>query len=192
MLIDAVADRVATAHLLSDLIAQIGAAAQMVTGVLGSGGKVLFFGNGGSAATAEHLAAELVGRFLRERPGLPALALTAGSSTITALGNDYGFANLFARQITALGAPGDVAVAMSASGTSPNVISGVAAARAAGLATIGLSGCGSAELATQVDQAIVIPTQQTALVQEAHLAVGHMICAVVDAALAPDNMGGQG
>ena len=113
-------------------------AAAVITKCLRAGGKLLFFGNGGSAADAQHLAAEFVGRFVRERAGLPAIALTTDSSILTAVGNDYGFEQIFARQVQALGRAGDVAIAISTSGNSPNVIEGVKAAKKGGLSTIGL------------------------------------------------------
>jgi len=148
---------------------------------LKSGGKVLFFGNGGSAADAQHLAAEFVGRFVRERAGLPAIALTTDSSILTAVGNDYGFEQLFARQIQALGEPGDVAVAISTSGNSPNVLEGVREARKHNLKTIGLTGKDGGVLAQQADVAIIIPSTNTARIQECHIAIGHIFCELVDA-----------
>jgi D-sedoheptulose 7-phosphate isomerase len=145
------------------------------------GGKVLFFGNGGSAADAQHLAAEFVGRFVRERAGLPAIALTTDSSILTAVGNDYGFEQVFARQIHALGRPGDVAVAISTSGNSANVLEGVKEARKRKLKTIGLTGKDGCALAQQSDVAITIPSTSTARIQECHIAIGHLFCELVDA-----------
>ena len=156
-------------------------AALLITGCLRNGGKVLFFGNGGSAADAQHLAAELVGRFVRERAGLPAIALTTDSSILTAVGNDYGFEQVFARQIQALGRPGDVAVAISTSGNSANVLEGVKEARKRNLKTIGLTGTGGGALAQQADVAITIPSTSTARIQECHIAIGHLFCELVDA-----------
>jgi D-sedoheptulose 7-phosphate isomerase len=156
-------------------------AALLITGCLRNGGKVLFFGNGGSAADAQHLAAELVGRFVRERAGLPAIALTTDSSILTAVGNDYGFEQVFARQIQALGRPGDVAVAISTSGNSANVVEGVKEARKRNLKTIGLTGTGGGALAQQADVAITIPSTSTARIQECHIAIGHLFCELVDA-----------
>src|SRR5437764_2635737 len=123
-----------------DCSAFIFEAADLITTCLRAGGKLLFFGNGGSAADAQHLAAEFVGRFVRERAGLPAIALTTDSSILTAVGTDYGFDQIFARQVQALGRPGDVAIAISTSGNSPNILEGVKAARKANAKTIGLSG----------------------------------------------------
>jgi len=149
------------------------------------GGRALCFGNGGSAADAQHLAAELGGRFERERPGLPALALTSNSSDLTAIGNDYGFEQVFARLVRAHGRPGDVAVAISTSGNSPNVLAGVAEARAAGLSSVGLTGKGGGQLAAAVDVAVVVPSHVTARVQECHIAVIHALCELVDEQLFP-------
>ncbi len=156
-------------------------AALLITRCLRNGGKVLFFGNGGSAADAQHLAAEFVGRFVRERAGLPAIALTTDSSILTAVGNDYGFEQVFARQIQALGRPGDVAVAISTSGNSANVLEGVKEARKRKLKTIGLAGKDGGALAQRADVAITIPSTSTARIQECHIAIGHLFCELVDA-----------
>src|SRR4029079_555757 len=131
-------------------------AASLITACFGSGGKLLFFGNGASAADAQHLAAEFVGRFVRERAGLPAIALTTDSSILTAVGHDYGFDQIFARQVQALGCPNDVAIAISTSGNSPNIIEAVKAARKGYLKTIGLSGKDGGLLATEADVVITI------------------------------------
>ncbi|SRR5947208_6105656 len=156
-------------------------AALLITRCLRNGGKVLFFGNGGSAADAQHLAAELVGRFVRERAGLPAIALTTDSSILTAVGNDYGFEQVFARQIQALGRAGDVAVAISTSGNSANVLEGVKEARKRKLKTIGLTGKDGGALAQRADVAVTIPSTSTARIQECHIAIGHLFCELVDA-----------
>ena len=173
----------ATAEACAPAIAR---AAELVCDALGGGRRLLAFGNGGSASDAQHLAAELTGRYERERPGLPALALTANTSDLTAIGNDYGFDELFARLVRAQGRAGDVAVAISTSGNSRNVLGGVDAARAAGLATIGLCGRGGGKLATAVDVAIVVPSDVTARIQEAHIAVIHLLCELVDRTLFPE------
>jgi D-sedoheptulose 7-phosphate isomerase len=173
----------ATAEACAPAIAR---AAERVCDALGGGRRLLAFGNGGSAADAQHLAAELTGRYERERPGLPALALTANTSDLTAIGNDYGFDELFARLVRAQGRAGDVAVAISTSGNSRNVLGGVEAARAAGLATIGLCGRGGGKLAAAVDVAIVVPSDITARIQEAHIAVIHLLCELVDRTLFPE------
>jgi len=156
-------------------------AAMLIARCLQSGNKLLLFGNGGSAADAQHLAAEFVGRFVRERAGLPAIALTTDSSILTAVGNDYGFEQVFARQIQALGRPGDVAVAISTSGNSANVLEGVKEARKRKLETIGLTGKDGGALAQRADVAITIPSTSTARIQECHIAIGHLFCELVDA-----------
>jgi len=155
-------------------------AADLITMCLQGDGKLLFFGNGGSAADAQHLAAEFVGRFVRERAGLPAIALTTDSSILTAVGNDYGFDQIFARQIQALGRPGDVAIAISTSGNSLNVLEGVKEARKRKLKTIGLTGKDGGLLAQQTNVAIMVPSTSTARIQECHIAIGHLFCELVD------------
>jgi D-sedoheptulose 7-phosphate isomerase len=166
--------------------ARIAEAGQLLASRLRAGGRVLACGNGGSAADAQHLAAELAGRFDRERPALPALALTANSSDLTAIGNDYGFDRVFARLVEAHGRPGDVLVAISTSGNSPNVLAAVECARAAGLASIALVGKGGGRLAGLADVAIVVPSDVTARVQECHIAAIHVLCELVDAELFPE------
>src|SRR5438874_2036356 len=159
-------------------------AAGLIIMCLRAGGKLLFFGNGGSAADAQHLAAEFVGRFVRERAGLPAIALTTDSSILTAVGNDYGFDQIFARQVQALGRPGDVAIAISTSGNSPNIIEGVKAARKGYLKTIGLSGKDGGLLAAEADVVITIASTSTARIQECHITIGHLLCELTEEALA--------
>jgi D-sedoheptulose 7-phosphate isomerase len=155
-------------------------AASLISSCLQSGGKLLLFGNGGSAADAQHLAAEFVGRFLLERRALPAIALTTDSSILTAVGNDYGFEQVFARQIQALGRPGDIAIGISTSGNSPNVLEAMKTARSQGLRTIGLSGRDGGALAQAVDIAIVVKSDHTAQVQECHIAIGHLLCELTE------------
>ena len=161
---------------------QVAAAANALVGCFRAGGKVLLFGNGGSAADAQHMAAELVGRFLLERRALPAIALTTDTSALTAIANDFGFEQVFARQIEALGRRGDVAVAISTSGRSPNVLAAVRAASAAGLRTIGIVGPGASELERLVDLPVVVAAEGPAL-QEGQLTVEHALCEIVEAAL---------
>jgi D-sedoheptulose 7-phosphate isomerase len=158
-------------------------AAFVISQCLQAGGKLLFFGNGGSAADAQHLAAEFVGRFVRERDGLAAIALTTDSSILTAVGNDYGFDQIFARQIQALARPGDAAVAISTSGNSPNILEGVRAARKANAKTIGLSGRDGGALAKEVDLAITVASSNTARIQECHIGIGHLLCELTDEGL---------
>jgi rfaE bifunctional protein nucleotidyltransferase chain/domain len=162
-------------------------AALALVGALGAGGKLLAFGNGGSAADAQHVAAELIGRFEVTRASLPAIALTTDSSALTAIANDFGFEAVFARQVEGLGRPGDVALGISTSGTSPNVLAGIGAARERGLVTIGLCGAPGCPLCAAVDVAIAAPAGPTALVQEAHLAVEHALCRAVDRLLFADD-----
>ncbi len=163
--------------------ARIAEAAEIVIETFRAGGKLLAFGNGGSAADAQHLAAELAGRFEKERPGLPALALTTNSSDVTAIGNDYGFGQVFVRLVEAHGRQGDVAVAISTSGRSENVNAAVSAAKQRGMRTIGLVGKGGGKLAGLVDVAIVVPSDSTPRIQESHIAVIHVFCELVDAEL---------
>jgi D-sedoheptulose 7-phosphate isomerase len=150
--------------------------AKLVGDTVAGGRTVFFCGNGGSAAEAQHLATELVVRFVRDRKALPALALTTDGSLLTAAGNDYGFKRVFARQIEALGRRGDLLVAMTTSGRSPNIIEAVRAARAGGLRVAGMTGQAGAAFARRCDVALVVPTTDTARIQEAHLFVGHLCC----------------
>ena len=155
-------------------------AASVMLQSLRSGGKLLFFGNGGSAADAQHLAAEFVGRFIKERRGLAAVALTTDSSILTAIGNDYGYDRVFSRQIEALGKPDDVAIGISSSGNSPNIVDAMRQARKQNLKTIGLSGRDGGALAKCVDVPIVVACPSTARVQECHIAIGHLLCELVE------------
>lgn len=146
-------------------------------------GRTLFFcGNGGSAAEAQHFAAELVGRFARERRALPAIALTTDSSILTSVGNDYGFERVFARQIEALGRRGDLLVALTTSGRSPSIVAAVVAARVKGMRVIGLTGAGGGAFARRCDLGLVVPSRETPRVQEVHLVVGHLCCERAEAA----------
>ena len=166
--------------LLATHVELIERAAQAIYDSLAKKGKILFFGNGGSAADSQHLAAEFVGRYEKERRALAAIALTTDTSILTAVGNDYGFEKIFERQVEALGAPGDVAVALSTSGQSKNVILGLRRAKAMGLYTIGFSGRGGGDLAKEADLSILIPSQKTSRIQECHLQIGHILCERVD------------
>ena len=161
-------------------VAAVTAAADRIAACLRDGGKVILFGNGGSAADATHIAAELVGRFLLERRALPALSLSDNASAVTAIGNDYGYEQVFARQIEALASSGDVALAISTSGRSPNVLAGVAAAQSSGLATIGLTGADGGPLRAAVDICIEVPSDATPRIQEAHMVVAHILCELVE------------
>jgi D-sedoheptulose 7-phosphate isomerase len=147
---------------------------------------VLLFGNGGSASDAQHVAAELVGRFARERAPLPAIALTTDTSALTAIANDYGFEEVFARQVRALGRPGDVAVAISTSGNSPNVLRGAEAAREMGMTVVALTGAGGGALAAASDLCVNVPSDDTPRIQECHLTVEHVLCEAVENFLFPE------
>ncbi|HUB01922.1 MAG TPA: D-sedoheptulose 7-phosphate isomerase, partial [Terriglobales bacterium] len=147
------------------------------------GNKILFFGNGGSAADAQHLAAELSGRFLKERRSLPGLALTTNTSVLTAIGNDYSFDEVFARQVRGIGSGGDIAFAITTSGNSPNVLRAVEAAREKGLVTIGLTGGTGEKLRKAVEMCICIPSDETPRIQEGHILTGHILCELIEEAL---------
>jgi D-sedoheptulose 7-phosphate isomerase len=162
---------------------RVTAVADLVVGALRDGGKVLFFGNGGSAADATHLAAELVGRFRLERAPLPALSLTDNASSVSAIGNDYSYEEVFARQLAALGRPGDVAIALSTSGTSANVVAGLSAARQLGLRTVALTGEAGGGAGDEAELCLRMPTRDTARVQECTMLVGHTVCELVESAL---------
>jgi D-sedoheptulose 7-phosphate isomerase len=173
-------------RLISRCLPQLSAAAEALVSAYCRGHKALFFGNGGSAADAQHLAAEFVGRYLRERRPLPALALNANSSAVTAIGNDYGFDQVFARQIQALAAPGDVAVGISTSGNSPNVVEGILCARKLGLITIALTGSTGGRLRELTDILIAVPSDETPRIQECHILVGHALAEAVEHAIASE------
>ncbi len=161
---------------------QIGAASAAIIKTLRAGGQVFFFGNGGSASESQHLAAELVGRFKEDRRPLAAIALTDNIASLTAIGNDYSYAQVFSRQIEGLGKRGDVAVGLSTSGRSPNVIAALAAAHRRGLFTVGLTAGEGGTMPGVCDLCIRVPSRTTARIQEAHLLIGHTICELVDAA----------
>jgi len=149
-----------------------------------AGNKVLFFGNGGSAADAQHLAAEFVNRFMLERPPLPAIALTTDSSVLTSIGNDYGYVEVFAKQVKALGREGDVAIALSTSGNSPNVLRAVEVCKKAGIVTVGLTGGDGGKLGAMVDHHLrVSASRLSPRIQETHITIGHVICELVDCKL---------
>lgn len=158
-------------------------AAESMAQAMTSGRKVLAFGNGGSAADAQHFVAELVNRFQMERPPLPAVSLTTDTSTLTSIANDYHFDEVFVRQIKALGIEGDVALGISTSGRSPNVIKALAAARSRGMITVGLSGAGAGEMAPLCDILINVPSDETPRIQEAHAVVVHLLCEMIDTKL---------
>lgn len=171
------------------IAAQLVDAVALSVAALRDGRKMLFAGNGGSAADAQHWAGELVSRFYYDRPGLAAIALTTDSSILTAIGNDYGYDYTFARQVEALGQSGDVFVAISTSGNSPNIIRAAEAARARGLHVIGFTGAGGGKLASLSDPCFHIPSTETPRIQEGHEFVGHMLCALIEAQMYPRDGG---
>lgn len=164
-------------------LAQVTDAAGAIASALAGGRKLLAFGNGGSAAEAQHLVAELVNRFNLERPPLPALALTTDSSVLTSIANDYKFEDIFSKQIKALGMDGDVALGISTSGNSPNVIKGLGAARSRNMVTIGLTGRDGGDMLSLCDLLIRVPSDETARIQEVHNLVSHLVCELVDTIL---------
>jgi len=168
------------------VIASICEIAARLERCLRAGGKILLAGNGGSAADALHIAGELVGRLYFDRAPLPAIALAANAAVLTALGNDYGFEQVFERQVRALGRPGDALIALSTSGRSPNILTAVAAAKELGLVTIAFTGAGSGPLASACDLALRVPSTATPLIQQVHMAAAHAICEIVEAALFGD------
>lgn len=163
-----------------EAIAQIG---QAMVQAYRSGKKVLLFGNGGSAADAQHIAAELVGRYYRERPPLAAEALTVNSSSLTAISNDYSYDQVFLRQLQALGVAGDIAIGITTSGRSSNVITALEAARQKGMVTVALTGANGERLRVLVDYCIRVPATDPARIQEAHIMIGHILCEIVEESL---------
>ena len=161
----------------ADLLIQV---VRMIVDAFKGGNKVFLFGNGGSAADAQHIAAEFVNRFLIERPPLPALALSTDTSVLTSISNDYGYVDSFAKQIKALGKRGDVAIGISTSGSAANVIKAVKVAKEMGLKTVGLAGNDGGELAKGVDIALIVASPVTPRIQEVHITIGHVICEMVD------------
>jgi D-sedoheptulose 7-phosphate isomerase len=164
----------------TELLSTVAKVSQTLLGAFRQGNKALLFGNGGSAADAQHIAAEFVGRFAFDRPALPALALSVNSSSITAIGNDYGFERVFSRQLEALGRPGDVAIGISTSGTSANVLNALSTARKMKLHTVILTGLSGGTLKDKVDYCIGVPARETPRIQECHILIGHIISELVE------------
>lgn len=162
------------------LPAAIIAVGQVLMRAIQGGGKIMLCGNGGSAADAQHIAAELIGRFKKERRAFAALALTTDSSILTCIGNDYSFEDIFARQVAGMAKSGDVLVAISTSGNSPNVLKAVDEARSAGCVTVALGGRGGGKLASLCDHSIVVPSDETPRIQEMHIMIGHMLCDLLE------------
>lgn len=169
--------------IIGEMVGDVAKISEAVVDCYQGGGKVVLFGNGGSASDAQHIAAEFVGRFELERRPLPAIAFTTDTSILTALGNDYGFETVFSKQVEAIVEEGDVVIGISTSGDSPNVLDGIQKARTKGAVTVGMTGEKGEKLAGIVDMAFMAPTNSTARIQEAHIAVLHIICNVVEKAL---------
>ena len=166
-----------------EVVSAIARVSEILVEALAKGNKALLFGNGGSAADAQHIAAEFVGRFAFDRPALPALALSVNTSCVTAIGNDYGFDLVFSRQLEALARRGDVVIGITTSGNSPNVIQAMATARKMGLHTVALTGCTGGKLKKAVDYCICVPSDQTPRIQECHILIGHIISELVEQSL---------
>ncbi len=164
-------------------VAQIAQAGQLLANALGQGRKLIWFGNGGSATQSQHMAAEFIGRFKADRRSLPSISLTENMASITAIGNDYAFEQIFSRQLEGLAQPGDVALGLSTSGNSGNVLRGMRRAKELGVGTIGLTGGTGGQMRTLCDVCICVPSSITARIQEAHLTIGHILCSLVEDAL---------
>jgi len=164
----------------TDVVMTVAKVSEVLVKALKQGNKALLFGNGGSAADAQHIAAELVGRFAFDRPALAALALSVNSSCVTAIGNDYGFDQVFSRQLEALARPGDIAIGISTSGNSSNVVNAMLTARKLGLHTIALTGQSGGNLRSNVDHCICVPSNETPRIQECHILIGHIISELVE------------
>jgi D-sedoheptulose 7-phosphate isomerase len=173
------------------LVSEIAAVADLAVATLRAGNKILLCGNGGSAADAQHIAAEFVVRFTVNRPALPAIALTVDTSTLTACGNDFGFDQIFARQVQALGRPGDLLIGISTSGNSPNVLLALEAARTAGLFTVGLTGLTGGKMPLYCDHLLCAPSSRTQNIQEAHILIGHILCGLIEQSLFPEHFAQQ-
>jgi D-sedoheptulose 7-phosphate isomerase len=164
----------------AEVVSVIAKVSELLVDTVDNGNKVLLFGNGGSAADAQHIAAEFVGRFAFDRPALPALALSVNTSCVTAIGNDYGFDLVFSRQIEALARPGDMAIGISTSGNSSNVLHGLSTARKMGLCTVALTGCAGGKLKNAAEYCICAPSNETPRIQECHILIGHIISELVE------------
>jgi D-sedoheptulose 7-phosphate isomerase len=176
----------------AETLATIARVSEVLIESFQTGHKVLLFGNGGSAADAQHIAAEFVGRFAFDRPPLPALALSVNTSCVTAIGNDYGFDLVFSRQIEALGHRGDVAIGISTSGNSPNVLQGFSAARRMGLQTVAFTGGSGGKLKDAADHCICAPSKETPRIQECHILIGHVISELVEQTIFHEHSGVSG
>ena len=188
-IVSEIQDSIAVKEQLAGGAAQLIAdAARLIIATMRNGGKLIVFGNGGSAADAQHLSAELVGRYRQDRKAFPAIALTTDSSAMTSISNDYGFDAIFSRQLEALGKPGDVVVAISTSGNSPNVLQALATAKKIGIASIALTGKSGGKLRNSVDVCLCMPSDSTPRIQEAHGLVIHILSGLIETALTSEGM----
>ena len=172
------------AELPKPQLARIAEAGELMAAALNAGRKIIWFGNGGSATQSQHMAGEFVGRFQRERRSLPSISLTENMASVTAIGNDYAFEQIFSRQLEGLAQPEDVAVGLSTSGNSPNVLEGLRKANALDVRTVGLTGHAGGQMTSLCDVCICVPSTVTARIQEVHLTIGHLLCALVEETLA--------
>ena len=179
-------EHISVARAMESLEPMIAEAGQICADALRSGKRIYLCGNGGSAADAQHIAAELIGRFVGERRSLPAIALTTDTSALTAIGNDYGYEQVFSRQVEGLAEEGDVLIAISTSGNSSNILKAVEVARERGSRVIGMSGKSGGDLHTAVDLSLVVPSDVTARIQEMHIVIGHLLCALIECHLEID------
>ncbi len=166
---------------LQENLPQLIAIIKLIADAFENGNKILLFGNGGSAAEAQHLAAELVNRFLMERPPLPAIALSTDTSILTSIGNDYSFSEIFSKQVAALGKEGDIAIGISTSGNSANVIRAIEVAKEMDIETVALTGNDGGDLAKVADYSLIVSSNSTPCIQEVHMAIGHILCEMVEA-----------
>ena len=178
-----ITEHVETILLLENISNEIKLAAEMAIDCLKNNNKILLFGNGGSAADAQHIAAELVGRYKSNRKGLAAIALTTDTSALTAIGNDFSYNEVFSRQVEALANKGDLIIGISTSGNSSNVINAINLGKKLGVKSVGFSGCNGGEMKNLCDLNIIVPSNNTPRVQEAHILIGHIICQLIDNSL---------
>jgi len=182
LVLEALDEHIRAVQQLRDLAPVIQELGQKLSDCIRNGGKILWMGNGGSAADCQHLAAELVGRFRKEREAMASISLTTDTSILTAVGNDYGYDEVFRRQVLALCAPGDVVIGLSTSGNSPNVLRGLEAAKSKGGFLVGFTGEGGGKMKDICDISLRVPSSNTARIQEMHITVGHILCEIIEAA----------
>jgi D-sedoheptulose 7-phosphate isomerase len=176
----AVADHLTVVQRLPELYLEIAKLAVLMRDCINNGGKIIWMGNGGSAADSQHLAAEIVGRFKKERMGMASIALTTDSSIITSVGNDYGFEAIFSRQVEAIGKLGDILVGITTTGNSGNIVAAINAGKKMGLVTVGLLGNDGGKLKSLCDHSIIVPSNDTARIQESHILIGHILCEFIE------------